>query len=62
MKIPMLSHSELASLCQELALLLHAGVDIGGALTLMYEQTSNPARQELLRIMSQQADTGHHDF
>ncbi len=50
-----ISKEELASLCLELSLLLHAGVEIGGALYLLAEE--DPHR-ELLSSLAQRVDGG----
>lgn len=50
-----ISKEELASLCLELSLLLHAGVEMGGALYLLSEED---AHKELLSSLARQVDEG----
>lgn len=52
-----ISHEEISSLCMELSLLLHAGVGVGDALTLLLED-SDAAYKELLTSMARQVDDG----
>jgi len=58
MNTQLLSHCALADLCQQLALLLHAGVDTGSALIMMArEEDSSPLRASL-EEMARQTDLG----
>ena len=57
MKKNSISHEEIASLCLELSLLLHAGVGVGDALALLSEE-STPEYRELLAGMARQVDDG----
>ncbi len=52
-----ISHEDISSLCLKLSLLLHAGVGVGDALTLLLEE-SDASYQELLSGMAQQVDDG----
>ena len=52
-----LSNEEISSLCLELSMLLHAGVIVGDALSLMAEE-SEPAHRALLSELAQQVDDG----
>ena len=52
-----LSHEEIASLCLELSLLLHAGVGLGDGLALLAEESDRRGR-ELLEAMARQVDEG----
>ena len=49
-----ISNEETASLCLELSLLLHAGVSLGDALTLLSEEEENP----LLSGLAERVDMG----
>lgn len=53
-----LSHSELSAICQELYLLLHAGVDTGSGLTMMAEEAEGTSTHALLKGMAEEADFG----
>lgn len=53
----MISHEEISSLCMELSLLLHAGVGVGDALTLLLED-SDASYKDLLSGMAKQVDDG----
>lgn len=57
MKENYLSHMEIAQLCRELALLLHAGVALGDGLHLLAEEESSALRT-LARSMGQRMDDG----
>lgn len=58
MKSPELSNLEIAYLCRELALLLHAGISEANGLYLMAEESRDKQMQELLNTMAQQMDEG----
>jgi len=58
MKQRVLSHPELASLCGELRMLLHAGVSAGDGLTLLAEEEREPAMKALLTELARRADEG----
>ena len=49
------TNEEIASLCLELSLLLHSGVGMGDALSLLAEEGERP---ELLSAMAEQVDGG----
>ena len=51
MKSPELSNLEIAYLCRELALLLHAGISEANGLYLMAEESRDNQMQELLNTM-----------
>lgn len=53
-----LSNLEIADLCRELALLIHAGVGIGDGLVLLQEEEQEPAYKAMLSEMAQQMDAG----
>lgn len=53
-----LSHSEIALFCQELALLLHAGVEPGSGLLLLAQDTAEPQLKALLRQITELTDEG----
>lgn len=53
----MLSHEETSALCLELAMLLHAGMMVGDALSLLAEE-SEGEQQALLRAMADRVDEG----
>lgn len=53
----LISHEEISSLCMELSLLLHAGVGVGDALTLLLED-SDTVYKDLLAGMAKQVDDG----
>ena len=53
----MLSHEETSALCLELAMLLHAGMMVGDALSLLAEE-SEGEQQTLLRAMADRVDEG----
>jgi len=53
-----LSNSELAGLCCELALLMHAGVQLGDGLALLAEEEKDAALRSMLKEMANQADMG----
>jgi len=53
-----LSNLEIAYLCRELALLLHAGIDEANGLYLMAEEASDRQMQTLLHTMARQMDDG----
>lgn len=57
MKKRTLHAMEIASLCQELALLLHAGVSVGDGLTLLAEESPEPLGP-MLGAMARQVDGG----
>lgn len=50
-----ISNDEIASLCLELSLLLHAGVSTGGALSLLAEEG---VHKNMLTNMADQVDSG----
>jgi len=52
-----LHHAEISALCEELALLLHAGVGAGDGLALLAEENAEESR-ELLASMAEQVDSG----
>lgn len=52
-----ISHEEISSFCMELSLLLHAGVGVGDALTLLLED-SDASYKDLLSGMARQVDEG----
>jgi len=54
-----LTQEQTGSLCRALAHLVHAGIGTGDALALLAEDESGAEEQELLRVMSRQADEGH---
>ena len=58
MKSPELSNLEIAYLCKELALLLHAGIGEANALYLLTEETNDQHMQALLNTMAHQMDEG----
>ena len=58
MKEQRLSRVETASLCRELALLLHAGVGPGDAVSLLAEETPEGRLREILSAISAQVDEG----
>ena len=58
MRTKELSNLEIADLCRELALLIHAGVGIGDALALLQEEVQEPAYQAMLSEMAQDMDAG----
>ena len=49
----LISNDDIASLCLELALLLHAGVSTGDALSLLAEEGD---RRGMLKAMAEQVD------
>lgn len=51
----LISNDDIASLCLELSLLLHAGVSTGDALSLLAEEGD---RQGMLKAMAEQVDSG----
>lgn len=53
-----LSNLEIAALCRELALLLHAGVQAGDGLTLLAEEENDPSLRQMLTEMARQTDQG----
>ncbi len=58
MKPYRLSNDEISTLCLELSMLLHAGADCAGGLTLLAEETGEPRFCALLREMAGQMDAG----
>ena len=48
-----LSNLEIADLCRELALLIHAGVGIGDGLVLLQEEEQEPAYKAMLSEMAE---------
>ena len=58
MKSLELSNLEIAYLCRELALLLHAGIGEANALYLLMEETDDKQMQTLLNTMARQMDEG----
>lgn len=58
MKNTRLTKLETASLCRELALLLHAGVGAGDGLALMAEEEPNEGLRALLARMAERVDSG----
>ncbi len=58
MKEMKLSNLQIADLCRELSLLLHAGVGIGDGLTLLGEEEPDKERKNLLEQMAQRAQEG----
>ena len=58
MKQYLLSHSEIALFCQELALLLHAGVEPGSGLLLLAQDTTNQSLKNLLSNLTDATDEG----
>ena len=58
MEHQLLSDLETASLCQELSLLIHAGVRPGDGLTLLTQEGQNGTLRELLADMAGQTDQG----
>ena len=53
-----LSHLEIADLCRELALLLHAGVRLDDGLYLMAEEERDAVRKGLLEQLARKVETG----
>ncbi len=51
-------NEEIAILCQEIGLFLHAGMDLGGGLFLLAEEASDPTQKQLLQDTANQVDTG----
>ena len=58
MKERLLSRTETASLCRELALLLHAGVEPGDAVVLLREETPEGRARQVLSDMAVRVDEG----
>lgn len=58
MKQQALSHSEIALFCQELSLLLHAGVEPGNGLLLLAQDTADPAICQMLTSLTALTDEG----
>ena len=58
MKQTILSHSEIAQFCQELSLLLHAGVEPGSGLILLAEDTADSSMHTLLNQLASLTDDG----
>ena len=58
MRTKKLSNLEIADLCRELALLIHAGVGIGDGLVLLREEEQEPEHKAMLSEMAQQMDAG----
>ena len=58
MKERLLSRTETASLCRELALLLHAGVEPGDAVALLREETPEGRARQVLSDMAVRVDEG----
>ena len=58
MRTKELSNLEIADLCRELALLMHAGVGLGDGLTLLCEEEKDPAYKAMLSEMAQDMDAG----
>ena len=53
-----LSNLEIADLCREMALLLHAGIGLGDGLALLAEQETNLRFREILTQMAEDVDLG----
>ena len=53
-----LSHDEIAALCLELSLFLHAGVDAGSGLDLLAQEDTSELRKAMLEQMANQMDEG----
>ena len=58
MKKRVLTNDEISTLCLELSLLLHSGVDSGSGLSLLAEEEGASPRGELLSRMARQVDEG----
>lgn len=58
MRTKELSNLEIADLCRELALLIHAGVGIGDGLALLCEEEQEPVYKGMLSEMAQDVDAG----
>jgi len=58
MKNTNLNHREIADICQELALLLHSGVQTANGLTLLAEGETVPEAKAMLSQMAEQMDNG----
>ena len=58
MREKQLSYEETAFLCQELSLLLHAGVGAGDGLSLLAEETREPEGKSLLTNLARRVDEG----
>lgn len=58
MKGKQATYLEIASLCRELALLLHAGVRAGDGLALLAEEEPEAQRRKQLEEMARQVDDG----
>ena len=58
MKERLLSRTETASLCRELALLLHAGVEPGDAVALLREEAPEGRARQVLSDMAVRVDEG----
>ena len=58
MRTKALSNLEIADLCRELALLLHAGVSIGDGLALLSEEEQVPVYKAMLSEMAHDMDSG----
>ena len=58
MRTKELSSLEIADLCRELALLIHAGVGIGDGIALLCEEVQEPAYKAMLSEMAQDMDAG----
>ncbi len=58
MKEKQATYLEIASLCRELALLLHAGVRAGDGLALLAEEETEARRRKQLEAMAHQVDDG----
>ena len=58
MKRLTLSNLQVADLCRELALLMHAGIGLGDGLHLMAQEEKQEAMQTLLTEMAEQMDVG----
>ena len=59
MKTLKLSNLEVSDLCHELALLLHAGVDLIDGLYLLSEEEKEPSRKKLLTELAQGMEKGN---
>ena len=58
MKHHLLSNNEISMLCQELSLLLHAGVGIGDGLALLAEGADSATSRDFLEQMARDVDEG----
>lgn len=58
MKHRELTYREIAYFCQEIALLMHAGVGSGDSLALLAEEEKDPVWNKMFAEMAKQADEG----